>query len=616
MSDTVALLDRAIIAYYGFSDPIMPDEEFDALFLATYGPDAEPLTRYREIFSDASRRRKLRVPMLSLAKARSSAELDPWLSKVTAAGADSVWLIPKFDGLAVLVTTDDDGKVTTATMRGDGAVGQDVTHMVSLIPDAAHLGANEAVRVEVCLPPSAMAKASEVGGREYAHARNAASGILHATGPDALASADLLVLRGHFDFDHDALGPLSVKEMTGPKLATKLADYREDTLSVVDVLTDGAVMVATKGGEPLTAMGDNGSTPRWALAWKYPDDAHEAVIGDVIWQAGRTKTTPVAVFSEPIDFDGVSTTRATLHNIDFIRSLDIHIGDTVSVIRSGQVIPYITALVAPGENRIVVTAPEHASEGSTEYAAALSAHMTTVLDVYGAGPSVTTAISEWATARYPDAPVREALITSLLDLRDVTLASEVLTGDKRPAKLSAELTRATTAADATTWLATLGYRGIGRRMSRKLVTKAGSVKALLTALDSPESLYGDGVGVKVLSPLTSDLVELRRLFSEVIPATTEAATVDDTVDTTEEATEVIGKVVLTGALDVPRKQLVTTLAEAGYELASSVTSETVAVITPDASKGSSKLTKAAKLGIPVIEVPTVAQAVSRLAAMG
>lgn len=611
MSDTVALLDRAIIAYYGFSDPIMSDEEFDALFLATYGPDVEPLARYREIFSEASRRRNLSVPMLSLAKARSSADLTPWLNKATAAGADSVWIVPKFDGLAVLITTDDDGKVTTATMRGDGAVGQDVTHMVSLIPDAANLGANKTVRAEVCLPPSAMVEASKVGGREYTHARNAASGILHATGPDALASADLLVLRGHFDFEHDSLGPFPIKELTGDKLATELGHYRDETLSEVDVLTDGAVMVATKDGEPLTVMGDNGYTPHWALAWKYPDDAREAVIGDVIWQAGRTKTTPVAVFTEPIDFDGVSTTRATLHNIDFIRGLDIHIGDTVSVIRSGQVIPYITSLVSPGENRVEVIEPEHASEGTAEYAAALSAHMAKVLDVYGAGPSVTTAISEWATARYPDAPVREALITSLLDLRDVKMASQVLTGDKRPAKLSAELTRATAEADEATWLALLGYRGIGRRMSRKLVGKAGSVKALLAALDAPESLCGDGVGVKVLSPLTDDLTELRRLFADVIPATTVATT----EEATEEATVIVGKVVLTGALDIPRKQMCVTLAEVGYELASSVTSETVAVITPDASKGSSKLIKAAKLGIPVIEVPTVAEAVSRLAAL-
>lgn len=617
MSDTTALLDRAIIAYYGFSDPIMSDEEFDALFSATYGPDAEPLARYREIFSESGRRRKLTRPMLSLAKVKNAASLTAWIDKARAAGADGVWVAPKYDGLAVLVTTDPDGKIVSAVTRGDGAVGDDVTVVVSHIPGVENLPADSQVQVEVCLPPSRLDEASAIRGKAYTHARNAAAGMLRNTGTAALAGAALLVIERHFDRD-GATGPFPVDTEASSRMATELTNFREETLVEMDVLTDGAVLWATKDSEPLTSMGHDGITPRWAVAWKYPDDAVHGTITEVIWQAGRTKTTPVAVFSPSLDFDGVSVTRATLHNIDFIRGLDLHVGDVVSVIRSGQVIPYVTGLVTPGTSRGVITEPARIGDDAPEFWSSLAAHMAEVLGVYGAGPSVTDAVAVWARGRYPDAEAREGLIRALGDLSDPALAAEVVSGKVRPAKLAAEVSRATAEADRTTWLAALGYRGIGRRMSRKLVARTGSVTALLDALATPETLYRDGVGPKTLAPLTENLTEVRRLLDEVAPNPEAGLDAAEAAEVASEVTSEVtikGKVVLTGALDIPRKEIETMLAEAGYELASSVSKTTLAVITPDATGGSSKLAKAAKLSVPVVEVSAAAEVVPALDAL-
>jgi DNA ligase (NAD+) len=274
----------------------------------------------------------------------------------------------KIDGLKIVLTYER-GVLITAATRGDGVVGEDVTHNVRTIrevPEKLLRPIDLIVEGEVYLTRSGfekLNKAREKAGEPlFANPRNAAAGSLRQLDP-AIARARPL---GAFIYDV-ALTSERVPETQSEELAYikelglpvnpehAHADSLEEVFAYwerwrgsareqVDYQLDGIVLKVESRSQQET-LGYTGKAPRFAIAYKFPPEQVQTIVEDITLQVGRTgKLTPVAHL-RPVSVAGSTVARATLHNEDFIQEKDIRIGDTVILQKAGDVIPEIVSVL-------------------------------------------------------------------------------------------------------------------------------------------------------------------------------------------------------------------------------------------------------------------------------
>lgn len=612
VESTRSRVDRATIAYYGMEDTIMPDSEYDALFEQAYGDTTTPFDLYKSLFVADGRRRDLAVPMLSLSKARKAKEVSDWLAKVRRFSADAVvHLAPKYDGLACLVEVRE-GHIVSATTRGNGTVGEDVTYAVQHIPSNETFSTDGFHQVEVCMSVENFAAVNAVraenGNEPYKHPRNAAAGLLRATGGAAKSHVAYLSLHHHFSAgEYGVPGELTATDER--PVEQVMTDYRDELLRQMDVqhtavLTDGVVLFATdRDGNLLRDMGDDGSAPRWSTAWKFPNTAQVATVVDIHWQTGRTKNTPVATFNPPVDFDGVLVSRASLHNADRMAELGVQIGDQVELVRSNEVIPYVTALHAAGSDRR--PAPEEpAIEMTTNMLLSL---MVGVLDIRGLGGTRIAALGDWIDENYnlgsDDAPVTVDLLNILDEIADTPDMLTVLDGvaDKGAVSIAASIRTKMNAATMVQWLACLGIPGVGRRMWTTILGALGGARQVLSALvdDTPEI---PSVGPKRIRLLRDNLNDIDVLVGWVSEYSPDISQLDEQPDNAAKKDTAQPSAVVTGKIDgITRDGIATLLADRGWQLAGSVTAETT-VLFNASGRESSKVIGARKKGVTIVDV--------------
>lgn len=604
------LLHRATIAYYAMNDPIMSDEDYDTLFDQEYGDKTSPFELYQSIFAGDGRKRPLQKPMLSLGKARTREEVLSWISKV---GSEAtVSLSPKYDGLACLIDMKD-GEVLSAITRGNGSVGEDVTYAVSHIPGVDKLP-DGLHQVEVCMSAENMALLNERDGSDYAHPRNAAAGVLRLSSQVVKNKAMYLSIHRHFDAHaFDITRTISPDD----EIESVMEEYRDDILMKMtetgqSILLDGIVLFAHDGhGALLTEMGDDGARPRYAVAWKFPNSAQVANVVDVIWQVGRTKNTPVALFSPPVEFDGAVVARASLHNQDQINRLGVHIGDQVELVRSNEVIPYITKVHRQGENRTPIPAEPDSSVVSTEIQLR---HILTVLDVRGAGDTTVNDIATWIDKNYKlTDDLTSSVISALSDMvnKGPSVFSEAVNSfaEKSATTFVNELEKKMKSTNMIYWFATAGIPGLGRRMMKKLFDHYGNANDIIKVLRSKEDITVEGFGPERINALRNHVDSLEKITSVVTekvnpsPEFLDASSVDDS--DTEEEVSTTGTAVITGKIEGwSRKQIEGALSEHGWELGSSVSGSTN-VLFNASGRESTKTKSADKKGVPVVSVETI-----------
>jgi len=370
--------------YYRDDKPEIPDQEYDRLFdrlleiekqwpeLIT--PDSpsqrvgsEPLSGFVQVVHE--------LPMLSLDKIVSFEELQRFearIQKRLESEADiSYSCEPKVDGVAVSLLYEEGVLIRGAT-RGDGAIGEDITHNVKTIRDiplrlsGKQIPRRLEVRGEIFMTRAGFLimneKAIELGDKVFVNPRNAAAGTLRQLDSRITARRPLTmfcyshgVLEGGeqpstlsevFEcFDHWGLPVNPARHVCKGVHASY--DYCQDLLKQRDHLDyeiDGAVIKVNRF-ELQDSLGMNARTPRWAMAYKFPAEEVATVLNDVEFQVGRTGTiTPVARL-EPVFVGGVTVSNATLHNMDEVERLGVRISDTVVVRRAGDVIPKIVSVV-------------------------------------------------------------------------------------------------------------------------------------------------------------------------------------------------------------------------------------------------------------------------------
>ncbi|MFZ2887017.1 MAG: NAD-dependent DNA ligase LigA [Minisyncoccia bacterium] len=273
----------------------------------------------------------------------------------------------KIDGLKVVLTYEK-GLLKTAATRGDGVVGEDVTHNVRTI-ESVPLSLSEpidcVVEGEVWLPAKELVRINKEREKEgqplFANPRNAAAGAIRQLDPKIAASRKLDVFiyelgQTSEQFPKDQIGELQYLQELGFKVNQnfKHAKTPDDIVAFWETWKDkgrkqdywvDGIVVKVNEGEYERALGYTGKGPRFAIAFKFPAEQVTTVVEDIQLQVGRTGVlTPVAHL-KPVSVAGTTVSRATLHNEDEIKRLDVRIGDTVIIQKAGDIIPDIVQVV-------------------------------------------------------------------------------------------------------------------------------------------------------------------------------------------------------------------------------------------------------------------------------
>lgn len=385
------LMQEADVAYYELSVPIMSDADYDLLRLEVQqiekahpeliSPDS-PTQKVSGKASSSFEKVRHRVRMESLDNSFTPTEVAEWAADL---GTDLLLAQAKMDGVSLSLIYEN-GKLKRAVTRGDGQIGEDVTHTARTIIDLPHDISNIVrprgdeiveVRGEVYITQSDLIEINHAlvsdGDSPLANCRNAASGALRQKDP-AVAKRRRLrfmafsVASDIFPDIEDDSEVLSVLSDAGfnvvshvgltphaEAIAKQIEKWSSMRLSL-DFDIDGIVFKVNDRGTR-ERLGSTARAPRWATAYKFPAQQVTTTLKDVKWQVGRTGAiTPVAVL-EPVSVGGVIVTHATLHNEEEIERLQIAIGDRVVVQRAGDVIPQIVRVAEAAEDALEITFP-------------------------------------------------------------------------------------------------------------------------------------------------------------------------------------------------------------------------------------------------------------------
>jgi DNA ligase (NAD+) len=369
--------------YYVLDDPTIEDDVYDALYAELKGledehpelitPDSPtqrvggtPISRLTKVTHEQ--------PMLSLANARSEEELRGWIDRMRnhlrregIEDADFEYVCePKIDGLAISLLYEDGVLVRGAT-RGDGEVGEDVTHNLRTIPTiplrmtGPDLPRRLEVRGEVymSLPDFAALneRRAERGESTFMNPRNSAAGTIRQLDPKLAAERPLSmwaygvgVAEGvRFDRHWDALTWLKdhgfrvndeVQRLRTEEEVVARCRAWQERRGALDFEIDG-VVVKVDEVELQRRLGVVGRDPRWAIAWKFPPTTKLTRLLGVEWNVGKFGDLHPFASLEPVVVGGVTVKLATLHNEEDLRRKDLRAGDEVIVLRAGDVIPQV-----------------------------------------------------------------------------------------------------------------------------------------------------------------------------------------------------------------------------------------------------------------------------------
>ncbi len=366
-------LEEANYKYYVLNMPTLSDREFDEKMhrlqaLEAQFPDLfDPKSPTQHVGSDLGKKGfetvRHKYPMLSLANSYSREEIEDWVRKLPS-NAEIVCEL-KFDGLSISLWYEH-GVLVKALTRGDGVQGDDVIANIKTIPsipwriDRADIPDFFELRGEVLLPWErfeALNKEREEQEEPlFANPRNAASGTLKLQDPKEVARRGLEAYL-YYMLGENLPGKTHYERLETAKQwgfhisdAIKVCHSVDEVMAYIaywdterknlPVATDGIVLKVNNLAQQ-EELGFTAKTPRWAIAYKFPAEKQLTLLKEITYQVGRTGVvTPVANL-EPVQLSGTIVQRATLHNEDFIKSLDIRPGDRVWVEKGGEIIPKI-----------------------------------------------------------------------------------------------------------------------------------------------------------------------------------------------------------------------------------------------------------------------------------
>jgi len=629
--------------YYDQAKPEISDAEYDRLYqrlveMENEHPDwVRPDSPTQVVGGHAIDRFEKaphRIPMLSLEKAYSQEEVASWIASMERElGRTVEWSFtvePKVDGDSLELVYEN-GALTLAATRGDGRIGENVTHTVRTIrrvpraiPDAPEL---VEIRGEAYLNLKDFReinrKLEEKGEEPFVNARNLVSGSLKQkdaavtrSRPLRFVAYALGALKGRRFASHDEvlawlrsldfeIPPYQVCRSVG-----EIQDYWEKMSTARETLEheiDG-IVVKVNDLSLRDQLGSRSKSPRWSIAYKFPAREETTEVRNIEWNVGRSgKVTPVAKL-RPVFISGVTVSNASLHNVAQLDRLDVRIGDTVLVTRAGDVIPYVVKVIE--SKRPPDAAKPPIPEKCPVCGAAVERTETDVLctNSFACPAQFKKAIDHFCSRpamniegfgpEWIEQLVNKGLLVTVADLYSLDLG-KLLTLDRMGEKLAQNMLRAVEGSKKTTlprFLNALGIKHVGEATAAALAEHFGGVEPLRTAGAGELEEVRD-VGPAVAESIHRFFQDARnvKVVEQLLQAGIQFKAPERKGD------QLAGQIlVFTGGLDRMTRDEAKALAVAhGGKTADSI-SKTVTLVVAGPGAGS-KLEKAAKLGITVID---------------
>ena len=633
--------------YYINDSPEISDYEYDKLFYELvaleekypeFATDDSPTKRVGGAALDKFEKVTHTVRMGSLSDVFSYEEIYDFVRRIeNTLGRETYFSVePKIDGLSVSLEYHD-GKLIVGSTRGDGLEGENVTENLKTIktiplslPETLPL---LEVRGEVYMPrksfESLNKRREKKGEPLFANPRNAAAGSLRQLDSKITAGRGLDIMIFNiqqidgvsFASHSEGLDYLETQGFhvipyrENLKTAKQIIEKIEEIGKLRDSLAfdiDGIVIKCNDLQERLE-IGENTSTPKWAIAYKYPPERKPTTLTDIVIQVGRTGVlTPKAILA-PVRLAGTTVSAATLHNIDFIRERDIRIGDTVYVQKAGDIIPEVVSVemknrkadfqpyemptVCPSCGEPVSKDDEAATRCTNPTCPAQLERSLThfasrdAMDIDGMGPAVVRSLMD------------AGLLKTVADLYRLC-AEDVQNLDRMGAKSAKKLIDSiekSKSAGLDRLIYALGIRNVGEKAAKVLASSFGDIDTLAKA--SKEEL----IAIPDFGEITADYV------SEYFSHAQSLALIEQlkefgvlTTYQTEKADMIFEGMtfVLTGTLPTLSRDAATAIIEKhGGKASSSVSAKTTYVVAGE--KAGSKLTKAQNLGVKIIDEETL-----------
>ena len=641
------IINYHIDRYYNQDDPEITDYEYDMLMQELKKLEAEhperitPDSPTQHVGGTAKREAGVlvrhRVPMLSLQDVFSKEEVMQFVESMQQQLDHPEFVVEtKIDGLSMAIRYTD-GVMTTAITRGDGIIqGEDVTENARVIKDVKkklkHPIPYIEIRGEVYMTNGAFdavnAKQELLGKKTFANPRNCAAGTLRQLDSKITKERNLSMFifniqetQGRTFTTHtegyEYLKSNGVKVIENYQVCTTGEEVWEAIQKIGEQRgklgydIDGAVVKLNNLQDRVT-VGETSKVPRWAVAYKYPPEEKETVLRDIELSVGRTgRITPTAIF-DPIRLCGTSVSRATLHNQDFIDDLDIGIGDTIVVYKSGEIIPKIKSVVKEKRptgtvrfqipDRCPVCGAPAVREKETadikctgiSCPAQKERHIINfvgrdAMDIKGFGENY---IVELVRQGYLE---NVADIFTLKNYRDELIEKGLIGKEKNTDKLLAAIEESKKK-EPQHLLAGLGIPNVGKATARELMQHFGSMEKLEAAtVEDLEQVPDIGqISACSIYDFFAD-EDNRRLLEKMA-----AEGVKMETEVTSEGGVLTGKTfVVTGTLPtMGRKEATDKILQYGGKAAGSVSKKTDYVLAGE--NAGSKLPKAQQLGVPVI----------------
>ena len=638
---------RHDVLYYVHNAPEISDREYDTLFAELKQLESE----HPELISPDSPTQRVSerpvagfetvehaLPMLSIDNTYSEAELrefDNRIRKGLETDDYDYAVEPKIDGLAISLRYED-GHLVRAATRGDGARGDDVTaniRTIRAIPlslDGSNIPDILEVRGEVYMPKKAFAELNaakvDAGEPEFANPRNAAAGSLKLLDARITARRKLSffayslgeVSDSFADTHFDAMQHL--REFGLPVNDVEKANTVDDVLKIcqqwdkkktdLDYQIDGMVIKVNRYDQH-DVLGTTGRAPKWCIAYKFAAEQAETVVESIDVQVGKNGTlTPVANL-KPVKLAGTTVKRATLHNFEQLKRLDVRCGDTVIIEKAGEIIPQVVDVIVKQRDlfeskpfEIPTQCP--ACGGTVEkdengvYLRCVNPNCVAQLkerleyfvgkgqmDIDHLGPAVIEQL------------VDKGLVNTFADLyklRFDQLVQLERMGDKSAANIMDSIDASRT---RPLWrlIAALGIRNVGGQSAQILADHFGSLDKLMNAAkDDLEAIDQIGpVMAESIHDYLHDEINIK-VIHEMLAAGVKPAPPKQKASNALEGMSIV----VTGTLkNFSRQQIEQMIKDHGGKTASSVSKKTAFVVAGE--NAGSKLDKAQQLGIEIID---------------
>lgn len=634
MKELSVVLNEAAKAYYQESRELMSNFEYDRLYDELLKLEEETGTVFAgsptrkvgyEVLSELPKERHER-PMLSLNKTKSVEELKEWL------GTQTGLLSWKMDGLTVVLTYED-GSLKKAVTRGNGEIGEVITGNAGTfvnLPAAIPYKGRLILRGEAVISYSDFHKLNEsiddVDAR-YKNPRNLCSGSVRQLSSRITAERNVrfmafsLVQADGVDFKNSrkeqfswlaSMGFETVEfvEVTADTLERAVAGFSEK-VEHYDIPSDGLVLIYDDIAYG-ASLGRTAKFPRDSIAFKWADEIQETTLSCIEWSASRTGLiNPVAVF-EPVELEGTTVSRASVHNISIMEGLELGAGDRITVYKANMIIPQIAEnLTRSGVRDIPKICP--VCGGATEIR-----NVNDVKSLYCTNPDCQAKkIKSFALFVSRDALNIDGLSEMTLEKfiaagfihefddmfhldrhRDAIVTMEGF-GEKSYENLAA----AAKTASRTTLprlIYGLGIAGIGLANAKMICRRFRYDLAAMRAADAEELCQVDGIGTVLADAWVGYFKNERN--NRILDHLLEDLSFEDEAPEPESAALAGKTFVITGSVErfANRKELQAKIESLGGKATGSVTAKTSYLINNDVTSNSSKNKKAKELGVPII----------------